>query len=297
MIPDLDVYLAGHAGDPIRVDRRGRPAEYVERPALTIGVALQPYHLARLGRIPELAGRGLLDRFLYALPARTVGYRQTRVEPVPAAIAQRYDTSLRALAASCEGLAAPVTLTLSPAAAERFEAWRAAIEPRRRPGADLGHIGGWSAKLDGAVARIAGLLHLAETFAPEGSEPISEAAMAGAIGIGHYLIEHALAAFDLMGADPVAAEARGLLRWLGMRTTFSARDCPAAPRSRSRRASDLEAALARLTDHGYIRALPPEPRAARASQRYEVNPAARGVGPLGPAGLRGVAVDEHGRAT
>ena len=95
-VPNLDVYLAGHAGDPIRVDRRGRSAEAVDRPALTIGVAIQPCVLARIGRLRDLAGRGLLDRFLYALPAGTVGYRQTRTEPMPKAVSQRYDTSLRA---------------------------------------------------------------------------------------------------------------------------------------------------------------------------------------------------------
>jgi replicative DNA helicase len=30
--PSLDVHLKGHAGDAIRVDRKGRPAEYVEQP-------------------------------------------------------------------------------------------------------------------------------------------------------------------------------------------------------------------------------------------------------------------------
>lgn len=40
--PSLDVYLKGHAGDAIRVDRKGRPAEYVEQPALTVGLAVQP---------------------------------------------------------------------------------------------------------------------------------------------------------------------------------------------------------------------------------------------------------------
>jgi hypothetical protein len=31
--PNLGVYLKGHAGDLLKVDRRGRPPEYVERPA------------------------------------------------------------------------------------------------------------------------------------------------------------------------------------------------------------------------------------------------------------------------
>jgi hypothetical protein len=40
--PNLGVYLKGHAGDLLKVDRRGRPPEYVERPCLTIGLTVQP---------------------------------------------------------------------------------------------------------------------------------------------------------------------------------------------------------------------------------------------------------------
>jgi hypothetical protein len=163
-MPNIDVYLAGHAGDPIRVDRRGRPPEFIDRPALTIGLAVQPYVLAKAARVSDFAGRGLLDRFLYAIPAGTVGYRQTGTLPVPEAIRQGYDTTLRALAATFDRFAEPVTLHLGTEASALFSAWRAEIEPRRRPDADLGHIQGWSSKLDGAVVRIAGLLHLAGTI-------------------------------------------------------------------------------------------------------------------------------------
>ena len=119
-VPNLDVYLAGHAGDPIRVDRRGRSPEYVDRPALTMGLAVQPYLLTRIGRIDGFAGRGLLDRFLYAVPTGMVGYRRTRAPPVPDAVRQRYDSSLRALAETCDRLPEPVTLVLSPEASEAF---------------------------------------------------------------------------------------------------------------------------------------------------------------------------------
>jgi len=40
--PNLGVYLKGHAGDLLKVDRRGRPPEYVQRPCLTIGLTVQP---------------------------------------------------------------------------------------------------------------------------------------------------------------------------------------------------------------------------------------------------------------
>jgi hypothetical protein len=98
--PNLGVYLKGHARDLLRVDRRGRPPEYVERPCLTIGLAVQPEVLRGLAGRPGFGGRGLLARFLYSLPASLVGHRQAGAPSVPEAVADRYARELHALAAS-----------------------------------------------------------------------------------------------------------------------------------------------------------------------------------------------------
>jgi replicative DNA helicase len=79
--PNLGVYLKGHAGDLLKVDRRGRPPEYVERPCLTIGLAVQPEVLRGLASRPGFGGRGLLARFLYSLPPSLVGHRQPGTPP------------------------------------------------------------------------------------------------------------------------------------------------------------------------------------------------------------------------
>jgi replicative DNA helicase len=92
--PNLGVYLKGHAGDLLKVDRRGRPPEYVERPCLTIGLAVQPEVLRGLAARPGFGGRGLLARFLYSLPASLVGRRQPGAPPVPQAVADRYALEL-----------------------------------------------------------------------------------------------------------------------------------------------------------------------------------------------------------
>jgi hypothetical protein len=63
------------------------------------------------------------------------------------------------------------------------------------------------------MARIAGLLHVAEHQGSV-SEPISETTMASAIRIGRYFTEHALGAFDEMGADPAVEDARYVLGWI-----------------------------------------------------------------------------------
>jgi hypothetical protein len=181
---------------------------------------------------------------------------------------------MRALAASFDRLADPVTLVLDVEAKTKLRAWMTEIEPRRRPDADLGHIQGWSSKLDGAVVRVAGLLHLADNFATGFGRPIAAPTMANAIAIGRYLIEHALAAYDEMGGDPSLEGARRVLRWIRRTdvTTFTKRECHVAHRSRFPRASDLDPILGLLIDSGFIREAVVDRPFGRPSRRFEVNP-------------------------
>ena len=136
--PNLGVYLKGHAGDLLKVDRRGRPPEYVERPCLTIGLAVQPEVLRGLASRPGFGGRGLLARFLYSLPESLVGRRQPGAPPVPPAVADRYALELHALAASLAAPAGddgPALLTLDPRPASCCSASSATWSPGWPPAA------------------------------------------------------------------------------------------------------------------------------------------------------------------
>jgi replicative DNA helicase len=286
--PNLGVYLKGHAGDLLKVDRRGRPPEYVERPCLTIGLAVQPEVLRGLASRPGFRGRGLLARFLYSLPASLVGHRQPGTPPVPQAVADRYALELQALAASLAAQTdddGPAVLTIGQEAGELLLGFERDLEPRLAAGSgDLAHLAGWAAKLAGATCRLAGLLHLAEHLRDGWAQPISPHTFAGAIRLAGYLVEHARAVFDLMGADPRVDDARWLLDWI-TRTSlaqFSRRDAHvAAPRGRFPKATDLEPALRLLEEHGYLRRVDPEPsqdprgRGRPASPRFLVNPLPR----------------------
>jgi replicative DNA helicase len=290
--PNLGVYLKGHAGDLLKVDRRGRPPEYVERPCLTIGLAVQPEVLRGLAGRPGFGGRGLLARFLYSLPQSLVGRRQPGAPPVPAAVADRYALGLQALAASLAVPAAddrPALQTLDPAAAELLLAFERDLEPRLAAGSgDLAQLAGWAAKLAGATCRLAALLHLASHLRDGWARPITADTFAATIRLADYLIEHAQAVFDLMGTDPRTDDARWLLDWIRRtdRTQFSRRDAHvAAPRGRFPKATDLEPALRLLEEHGYLRRVDPEPsrdpqgRGRPASPRFLVNPLPRATEP------------------
>jgi replicative DNA helicase len=298
--PNLGVYLKGHAGDLLKVDRRGRPPEYVDRPCLTIGLTVQPDILQGLADRPGFRGRGLLARFLYALPPSLVGRRQPGAPPVPPALADRYAVELQTLAASLTTPASlagdgPTVLTLDQDAGELLLEFERALEPRLAAGTgDLAHLAGWAAKLTGATCRIAALLHLAAHLRDGWARPINADTLAGAIRLAGYLTDHALAVFDLMGADPRIDDARWLLDWI-QRTghkQFTRRDAHhAAARGRFRKATDLDPPLALLEEHGYLRRVDTDqtsPKGGRpASPRFLVNPMHPSTEPPQPTEPRG----------
>ena len=60
--PNFGVFLKGHAGDTLRVDRVGHPPEYVKNPAITMGLAVQPEVITGLMKKTGFRGRGLLGQ-------------------------------------------------------------------------------------------------------------------------------------------------------------------------------------------------------------------------------------------
>ena len=214
--------------------------------------------------------------------SRLVGRRQPGASPVPQAVADRYALELHALAAS---LAVPAgddgraLLTLDPQAGELLLGFERDLEPRLAAGSgDLAHLAGWAAKLAGATCRLAALLHLASHLRDGWNQPISPDTLSGAIQLADYVIDHARAVFDLMGADPRIDDARWLLDWITRtgRTQFSRRDAHQAARGRFRKATDLEPTLALLEEHGQLRRVDADPAGSKggrpASPRFLVNP-------------------------
>src|SRR5207253_2347450 len=100
-------------------DRISRRSEYIQRPALTLGVTVQPSVLESLAKKPELRGRGLLSRFLYALPVSLVGQHQADPPALPSEARDLYRANIRALLELPSAVGAglghqPHLLTLTP---------------------------------------------------------------------------------------------------------------------------------------------------------------------------------------
>ncbi|WP_317633716.1 MULTISPECIES: DUF3987 domain-containing protein [unclassified Streptomyces] len=279
--PNMEVFLKGHAGDWLRVDRRTRD-ENIDEPALTMGLAVQPDVLKDIGQNRSFDGRGLLARFLYSLPESLVGYRKSDPDPIPDHVAERYDRTVTALTLSLAEWTDPAVLRLTPEAHQALRAFDQRLEPQLRArGGRLAHITNWASKLVGATARIAGLLHLGQHLEDGYTQPISGDTMDAAIEIGDYFTTHALTVFDLMGADTTLARARLLLGVLEDNgwESVSRRDLFAKlSRSEFPSVGDLEPVMALLEEHGYLRTETP-PRTGKRGRppapRYLIHPQVR----------------------
>ena len=164
-IPNMDVWFKGHSGDMIRVDRKGRAPEYIRKPAMTLGLMIQPEVLKTIAAQPSFRGRGLIARFLYAMPVSNVGTARPTPDAVPDAVLKAYDTVIRGLAKGLQKAKPdddPDVLKLTPEAMAAIATIEAETELALREDGPLASLRDWGGKYVAAVARIAGLLHLAE---------------------------------------------------------------------------------------------------------------------------------------
>jgi hypothetical protein len=283
--PNLGVYLKGHAGDDIRVNRANRDfvPRYVHKPALTIGIAIQPEVLRGLTLKKGFRGRGLLGRFLYSLPQSLLGHRKINPSPINSRIADAYhNVILDALRLGpnldADGNPCPHIVTVGADALKEVDRFAMDVEKQLGPDGDFASMGDWAGKLVGAVCRIAGIFHgliNARSGNPAQAQ-IDAETMLGAIAIGEYLIPHAKAAFFEMGADPAIDAARRILLWVSSDqvSEFSRREAFNALRGSIQKVDELDKPLEILTGHGYIRDISQDRKGPgrKPSPKYKINP-------------------------
>jgi hypothetical protein len=256
-IPNMDVYLKGHAGDQLRIDRVGRPPQYIRKPALTLGLMIQPEVLHTVGANRAFHGRGLLARFLYAFPESKVGRRMTVVAPIDTVVTTAYANTISKLATGMHEWAGdPAVLVLTATAHQAVVALQSAVEPTLADDGELDQIKSWGSKYVGAVVRIAGNLHLAEHGPDAGPPtPVTAQTILAATRIGAYFKACAVRAFAQMRVNPGVDDAAYLLRRivsLGVPAVSQRDMLVACSRSRFRVKADMLPAVKLLVDHGYL---------------------------------------------
>ena len=268
---NIDVFLKGHCGDTIRVDRIGRASENIVHPALTMLLAVQPGVLNGMMSNDTFRGRGLTARFLYSMPKSCLGMRSFHTESIPEPVKTEYTKLIHSLLeVDCK----EDPLQLSEEATSALE--KLYLDNESRLCTDLSEIADWAGKYVGAVLRIAGLLHAAQHHSFLDFTEVSGETMENAARIGEYFLEHAKAAYSLMGADPVNKQGEYLLDAIkrGQVSEFSRRDAMRMCR-RFHTTESLQPVLNRLCEYGYIAPKPTEPVLGvgrRPSEVYLTNP-------------------------
>lgn len=203
---NMDVFLKSYAGSYLRVDRKGRAPEVVERPTLTMLLMVQPAVLEAIMANDEFAGRGLLARYLYSFPRSLVGHRQYKTPPIPKKVEKEYSMAI-ALLLDIPDLGEARIIKLSPEADAEAERFFNILEPRLADDfGDLDDLEGWAAKYHGQIMRIAGVIHCCLHFQDAAQVPVSLDTMKAAQTIGKYFLEHTQAAFQVMGLTETTEE-------------------------------------------------------------------------------------------
>ena len=246
---NLDIYLKGHAGDPINVDRIGRKSNHIKDPRLTMLLTIQPEVLSGLMRNATMRGRGLCGRFLYVMCKSKVGRRVISPAPVPEAVRAEYRQFVRRVMADQGG----GVIRLSAEADRIRQEYAAYIE--QKLGDEWEHMRDWGGKLVGAMVRIAALMHAATVRGNPAETPISPEVMEAAVGIAEFLGPHAEAAYQAMGADRDDENAKYLWRRIEntAKRELTKNELLQLTRGKFKKAERMEPALQMLIDMNYIR--------------------------------------------
>ena len=266
---NLDVYLKAHAGDPLTVDRIGRPPNHIPNPRLTMLLSVQPDVISGVMSNNTFRGRGLCGRYLYAICKSKVGHRDIDPPPVPENVKSAYKATIKRMLADQDS----GTITLSPEASEIRRAYQSHIERRLGPDGDLYTMRDWGGKCVGAMLRIAALLHVADCPTPTAT-PIPAEIMVRATSIAECLAAHAQAAYGIMGGDQSQSEAKYLWRRIQAsgQDTITKHDLIQLTRGHFRCAEDMEPAISMLEDMAYIRRIRKTQGRGRPKEVIEVNP-------------------------
>lgn len=252
--PWLEPYLKGHVGNPMRTGRSSRQ-ETIARPALTIGVMIQPSVLRKFGTDNNLVGRGMVARFLLTLPASMAGWRNIDPDPVPQAVRATYHQHIHDLAVTLATWDSPCILRLTPAAQRVRIDQATQIEHQLRPGGVLRETLSWGNKFTGTALRLATLLHLANNPNDAWEQDINARIVEAGFQLGWVLFDHYQAAMHTIATDPKTDTTQRVLNVLidNNMQAFTRREIQRKAHRQLPTAKDAAAALDTLTQLGWIR--------------------------------------------
>jgi len=271
----FETLLRAYSGETISSLRKNRPHEMIERPAAAVAFAVQPDVISDISRIPGANDRGLLSRFLFAIPQSRLGAVAYRGAPIDARAVAGYERLVARLAnAPPPDPERRLAVRLSADAEAIARLWH--DDMQAAIASDIDHpLTPWRAKGVGHLVRIAAVLHVCVSLDfPD--HPISGDTMERASSVLRYFRAHTEALMPrLVGTVGVDEErARLLLAWIReqKKEAFTVREAHRRFQHLFRRAKDVSSALAILEERAFVRQVM-IPTGGRPSTIIEVNPA------------------------
>lgn len=280
-VPNLEIFLQGHSGTKVCVDRQNKDPVLIPEAVLTMGVTVQPQVLKDLAEKDGLRERGLLARFLFSMPKTMLGSRSGDKLPIEKDVSDEYERVINAILSriSEDGTSEDSKrsiLRFSSKAKEKYLDLFKTIEQQLSEEGLFGHVQDWGGKLLGALVRVSGLIHVIkyadddpnsrEVDFPDKIDDFME-----------FLVGNALNVFSYMSIDIDKEGAKCVLNWIKRKKKeeFTARDCYRDLRQRFPTRSDLDKPLGILIEHGYIKGTNSHSEikpVGRPKEEYEVNP-------------------------
>ena len=255
---NMDVFLKGHAGDSIRVNRLNRPAEYIPHPALTVLLMVQPDVLRECISNQAFMQRGLMARFLIAWPESRVGNRVYDTPPIPETVSAAYEKVVTQLLTLAPEGDKPFLLCLDEEAQNFSRGLFQDLEQQMNT--DFKGMAGWPQKLHGAAGRIAGIIHLVEDPENGVDTLVTVEDLGRAWQIAAYFLTHAMTIFKTADVEETLAKQcleklRGLREKFGnsIWTREAIRQATKGIFRKNGGSAALTAALDELITRGYLR--------------------------------------------
>jgi len=262
---NFDIFLKADSGESIRVHRVGQngKAYVLDKAHLTNTLCVQPIVLEEVFQQREFRERGLLGRFLMCNLPSPLGTRNMNPPLMDKDVLNHYADQTLDLLSYCGSLdkrRSDMVLAFDEEAFGLFTSFRQNIENELGTFGRYSSISPLASKFPGRVARIAGLIHIAEMFQEQcpAEVPISKNTLQRAITIGEYFLAHALAldgGIKRTPEDELANRAIGVIRKNGL-CRIKAKDIY-YPLHKTK--NEIDPVLERLERKGLIRKEKPKP--------------------------------------
>jgi hypothetical protein len=193
--PDDGIFLKAYSGDPLSVDRIGRPPVMMKSPCLMMGVLVQPDKIDDLLRERRLTDGGFLPRCLLVREDGVPTEIDPKMPPIPEEVIRCFDQAIRELVHAFRLAPKQVRIPVAPEARELMVSYFNEVVKQRR--IDLRDIETYAARFAEQACRLCIVLHAAHSGARAGDCPIDTMSASRAITVGRWFADEQLRVLDI----------------------------------------------------------------------------------------------------